>query len=98
MLTPKRVQFLHSIIIPPDTFGVILKHPQSMLHLGFFTVLVRELKKASILLTSVSLPAAAGVLALTAGMQGFLAVEAGETTSNNRLFIINAERRGISCR
>ena len=81
-LTPKWVQFLHWVIIPPDAFGVILKHPWSMLHLGFFAVLARGLNKASILLTSVSLPAAAGVLALTAGMQGFLAVEAKETTSN----------------
>ncbi len=54
-----------------------------MLHLGFFTVLARGLKKATILLTSVlSLPATADLHALTAGVQGFLVVEAGETTSN----------------
>ncbi len=83
LLTPKWVQFLHSIIIPQDAFGVILKHPWSMLHLGFFAVLARGLKKATILLTSVlSLPAAADLHALTAGMQGFLVKEAGETTSN----------------
>ena len=48
LFTPKWVQFLHSIIIPPDAFGVILKHTQSMLHLGFFTVLAGGVKKASI--------------------------------------------------
>jgi hypothetical protein len=54
-----------------------------MLHLGFFAVLARGLKKATILLTSVlSLPAATDLRALTAGVQGFLVVEAGETTSN----------------
>jgi hypothetical protein len=62
---PTLVQFLHSIIIPPDVFEVILKHPQSMLHLGFFAVLAKGLNKAIILLTSVSLPAAR-VLASTA--------------------------------
>ncbi len=69
------MQFLHSIIIPPpDAFTVMLKHPRSMLHLGFFAVLARGLKKAIILLTSVSLPAATLVLTLTGGVQGFLAV------------------------
>ncbi len=82
LLAPKWVQFLYWIIIPPDTFGVILKHPRSMLHLGFFAVLARGLKKVNTLVTSVSLPTAAGVLALTAGMQVFLAVEAAETLSN----------------
>jgi hypothetical protein len=54
-----------------------------MLHLGFFAVLARGLKKATILLTSVlSLPAAADLCALTASVQGFLVVEAKETTSN----------------
>ena len=53
-----------------------------MLHLGFFAVLARGLKKAIILLTSVSLPAAALVLTLTGGVQGYLAVVlARETTS-----------------
>jgi hypothetical protein len=74
LLTPNLVQFLHSNIIPLDAFGVILKHPQSILHLGFFAVMTRGLKKAIILLTSVSLPAAAWMLAMTAGVQGSLVV------------------------
>jgi hypothetical protein len=54
-----------------------------MLHLGFFAVLARGLKKATILLTSVLFfLAAADLCALTVGVQGFLAVVAGETTSN----------------
>ncbi len=53
-----------------------------MLHLGFFAVLARGLKKAIISLTSVSFPTAASVLTLTGGVQGFLAVVlAGKTTS-----------------
>ncbi len=73
---------MHSIIIPQDPFGVILKHPRSMLHLGFFAVLARGLKKATKLLASVlSLPAAADLRALTVGVQEFLVVEAGESTS-----------------
>ena len=70
-----------------DASGVILKHPQSMLHLGFFAVLARGLKKATILLTSVlSFFAAADLHALTVGVQGFLVMEAGETTSNITTF------------
>jgi hypothetical protein len=54
-----------------------------MLHLGFFAVLARGLKKATISLTSVlSFLAAVDLRALTVGVQGFSVVEAGETTSN----------------
>jgi hypothetical protein len=44
-LAPNLMQFLHSTIISPDVFGMILKHPRSMvLHLDFFAVFVRLTK------------------------------------------------------
>jgi hypothetical protein len=54
-----------------------------MLHLGFFAVLARGLKKAIILLISVSLPAAASVLTLTGGVQGYLG---GGTSQRNNIY------------
>jgi hypothetical protein len=53
-----------------------------MLHLGFFAVLARGLNKAIILLTFVSLPAAASVLTLTGGVQGYSTVVLAEETTS----------------
>ncbi len=87
-LTPNFVQFLHATIFPLGAFEVMLKHPHSMLYLGFFDVEVDwGLKNVIISLTSVSLPEV-WVLALAAKVQGSYVLElsarviasAGDTT------------------